>query len=73
MTEAQLRAFVAVAETGSFAEAARQLHMTQSGVSRAVATLETEAVKIGIRQVIHRRRRFYRRLQQDKTLKLPGF
>src|SRR6201987_2658870 len=38
-----------------------------------VATLETEAVKIGIRQVIHRRRRFYRRFQQDKTLKLPGF
>ena len=38
-----------------------------------VATLETEAVKIGIRQVIHRRPRFYRRFQQDKTLKLPGF
>jgi DNA-binding transcriptional LysR family regulator len=42
MTEAQLRAFVTVAETGSFADAARQLHMTQSGVSRAVATLENE-------------------------------
>jgi len=42
MTEAQLRAFVAVAETGSFADAASRLHMTQSGVSRAVATLENE-------------------------------
>ena len=42
MTEAQLRAFVAVAETGSFADAARRLHMTQPGVSRAVATLEKE-------------------------------
>jgi DNA-binding transcriptional LysR family regulator len=42
MTEAQLRAFVAVAETGSFDAAARRLHMTQSGVSRAVATLENE-------------------------------
>ena len=38
-----------------------------------VATLETEAVKIGIGQVIHRRPRSYRRFQQDKTLKLPGF
>ena len=38
-----------------------------------VAALETEAVKIGIRQVIHRRPKFYRRFQQDKTLKLPGF
>jgi DNA-binding transcriptional LysR family regulator len=42
MTEAQLRAFVAVAETGSFADAASRLHMTQSGVSRAVATLEDQ-------------------------------
>ena len=38
-----------------------------------VAALETEAVNIGIRQVIHRRPKFYRRFQQDKTLKLPGF
>lgn len=42
MTEAQLRAFVAVAEAGSFGGAALRLHITQSGISRAVATLEAE-------------------------------
>jgi len=42
MTEAQLRAFVAVAESGSFGEAARRLHMSQPGVSRAVSALERE-------------------------------
>jgi DNA-binding transcriptional LysR family regulator len=42
MTEAQLRAFVAVAEFGGFGEAARRLHMSQPGVSRAVRALEVE-------------------------------
>ena len=42
MTEAQLRAFVAVAESGGFGEAARRLHMSQPGVSRAVRALEVE-------------------------------
>ena len=42
MTEAQLRAFVAVAESGSFKEAARRLHMSQPGVSRALNALEQE-------------------------------
>ena len=42
MTEAQLRAFVTVADTGGFAEAARRLHMSQPGVSRAVRALEEE-------------------------------
>lgn len=42
MTEAQLRAFIAVAETGGFAEAARRLHMSQPGVSRSVRSLEVE-------------------------------
>ncbi|MGO9971907.1 MAG: LysR family transcriptional regulator [Solirubrobacteraceae bacterium] len=42
MTEAQLRAFVAVAESGSFKEAARHLHMSQPGVSRALSALELE-------------------------------
>jgi DNA-binding transcriptional LysR family regulator len=42
MTEAQLRAFVAVAESGGFGEASRRLHLTQPGVSRAVQSLETE-------------------------------
>ena len=42
MTEAQLRAFVTVAECGGFGEAARRLHMSQPGVSRAVRALELE-------------------------------
>jgi DNA-binding transcriptional LysR family regulator len=42
MTEAQLRAFVAVADSGGFGEAARRLHMSQPGVSRAVRALEVE-------------------------------
>lgn len=42
MTEAQLRAFVAVAESRSFKDAARALHMSQPGVSRAVGALEQE-------------------------------
>lgn len=42
MTEAQLRAFVAVAEAGAFRAAATKLHMSQPGVSRAVKALEAE-------------------------------
>jgi len=42
MTEAQLRAFVAVAECGNFGAAAKRLHMSQPGVSRAVRALEHE-------------------------------
>jgi DNA-binding transcriptional LysR family regulator len=42
MTEAQLRAFVTVAECGGFGEAARRLHMSQPGVSRAIRALEIE-------------------------------
>jgi DNA-binding transcriptional LysR family regulator len=42
MTEAQLRAFATVAECGGFGEAARRLHMSQPGVSRAVRALEGE-------------------------------
>ncbi|HEX6971291.1 MAG TPA: LysR family transcriptional regulator [Limnochordia bacterium] len=38
----QLQAFVALAETASFTEAAEALHLTQSGVSRALASLERE-------------------------------
>ncbi|WP_417449766.1 LysR family transcriptional regulator [Kordiimonas sp.] len=37
-----MRAFVAVAATGSFAEAARQLRQSPSGTSRAVAELEAQ-------------------------------
>ncbi|MDP9376227.1 MAG: LysR substrate-binding domain-containing protein [Actinomycetota bacterium] len=42
MTEAQLRAFVAVVEAGGFGEAARRLHLSQPGISRAVGALEAE-------------------------------
>ncbi|MBW4578347.1 MAG: LysR family transcriptional regulator [Tildeniella nuda ZEHNDER 1965/U140] len=38
----QLRILVAVAEAGSFSEAALTLHMSQSAVSYAIATLEDE-------------------------------
>jgi DNA-binding transcriptional LysR family regulator len=42
MIETQLRAFVAVVDSGGFASAARELHMSQPGVSRAVKALEVE-------------------------------
>ncbi len=38
----QLRAFAILARTGSFTEAARELHLTQSAVSHAMRALETE-------------------------------
>lgn len=38
----QLRAFVAVAENGSFWAAAAKLNLTQSAISHAIATLEAE-------------------------------
>ena len=37
-----LKAFTAVAETGSFSRAAEQLYLTQPAVSKRVATLETD-------------------------------
>jgi DNA-binding transcriptional LysR family regulator len=42
MTEAQLRVLVTVADTGGFSPAAARLSMSQPGVSRAVAALESE-------------------------------
>ncbi len=42
MEIASIRAFVAVAELGSFSEAARFLHLTQPAVSKRVALLEEE-------------------------------
>lgn len=38
----QLRAFVAVADCGSFGKAALQLELTQSAISHAIASFETE-------------------------------
>jgi len=42
MDTQNLRAFLAVAETGSFSEAAVQLHLTQPAVSKRIAVLESE-------------------------------
>lgn len=42
MNFSQLQCFVALAETGSFTEAAYTVNLTQSAVSRALATLESE-------------------------------
>jgi DNA-binding transcriptional LysR family regulator len=38
----QLRALVAIADTGSFSEAALKIDLSQSAVSHAIATLEEE-------------------------------
>jgi len=38
-----------------------------------VAALETEVVKTGVREVVGRRPKFYKRFQDDKTRRLPGF
>ena len=47
MTDAQLQAFVAVAEQGSFTIAGRQLGLTQSAVSKAVTGLE-ESLRVAL-------------------------
>jgi hypothetical protein len=38
-----------------------------------VAALDSEPVRIGVRQIVELRPKFYKRFQEDKTLKLPGF
>jgi hypothetical protein len=38
-----------------------------------VAALDSDVVKTGVREIVERRPRNYRVLQDDKTLKLPGF
>ncbi len=42
MDTGQLKAFITVAECQSFSKAAEQLHLTQSAVSKRVATLESD-------------------------------
>ena len=37
-----------------------------------VAALETEDVKEGVHKIVGRRPKFYKRFQDDKSLKLPG-
>jgi hypothetical protein len=37
-----------------------------------VAALDTEAVKTGVSEIVGRRLKFYKRFQEDKTLRLPG-
>lgn len=39
----QLRAFCVLARTGSFTQTARELHLTQSGISHSMKALETDA------------------------------
>ena len=50
-----MRVFVRVAETGGFAEAARQLNMSPPAVTRAVATLEDLIGSRLLTHLIHRR------------------
>jgi hypothetical protein len=38
-----------------------------------ISALETEAVRTGVREIVGRRPKFYKRFQEDKTLRLPGF
>ena len=42
MDLANLNAFIAIAETGSFSAAAQRLHLTQPAVSKRIAALETQ-------------------------------
>jgi DNA-binding transcriptional LysR family regulator len=42
MDLATLNAFIAIAELGSFSEAAERLHLTQPAVSKRIASLELQ-------------------------------
>ena len=37
-----MNAFLAVADAGSFSQAAEQLHLTQPAISKRIATLESQ-------------------------------
>ena len=45
MDNQNLKAFLTVAETGSFSGAAEKLHLTQSAVSKRIALLEEQVAK----------------------------
>ena len=34
---------------------------------------EAGSAKAGVREIVNRRPKYYKRFQEDKTLKLPGF
>jgi LysR family transcriptional regulator, transcriptional activator of the cysJI operon len=53
LVEARLRAFSAVARTGSFSAAAQELYVSQPAISKHVAALEAE---IGVQLVVRNRR-----------------
>jgi DNA-binding transcriptional LysR family regulator len=86
MTLAQLRALVAVVESGSFSRAADLLRVTQSGVSHAVATLEKELAaplfervrgtlaltECGQRVLVHAREMLEREENIRREVKLVG-
>ncbi|HCN77205.1 MAG TPA: LysR family transcriptional regulator, partial [Verrucomicrobiales bacterium] len=38
----QLRAFISLARSGSFTQAGRELHLTQSAISHAIKALEND-------------------------------
>ena len=37
------------------------------------AALESGPAKVGVREIVNRRPKYYKRFQEDKTLKLPEF
>ena len=48
----QLRAFRILARTGSFTQTARELHLTQSGISHSMKALESEIMRGVTKRVI---------------------
>jgi DNA-binding MarR family transcriptional regulator len=52
MKFSQLRALVAVAETGNFSEAASKLQLSQPAVSHAIATLEENWAYLYLPEVV---------------------
>jgi hypothetical protein len=41
----QLRAFICLARSGSFTQAGRELHLTQSAISHAIKSLENDLAR----------------------------